>query len=121
MAKLTRDVLIIDDDEGIRNLICIALQRAGLSCETATDGTEALERVRNVTFAVILLDIMMPRLDGYGFLSRYAESLIHDADRPVVLIMTAFPEHEVNVPFVADLVHGIIRKPFDVHEMASLV
>ena len=116
-----KDVLVVDDDEAIRNLIRIAMIRAGLTCDTASDGLEALARVSSsAQYSVVLTDLMMPRLDGASFVEELAALDRSSNERPVVLIMTAFPDGE-RLPVVGDLVHAVIRKPFDVEDLAELV
>ena len=58
-------VLVVDDDEVIRQLIAVNLQLEGFEVATAVDGQDCLEKVREVDPDVITLDIMMPRLDGW--------------------------------------------------------
>ena len=57
-------VLVVDDDDVIRQLICVNLELEGFEVHMAVDGLDALEKVREVDPAVVTLDIMMPRLDG---------------------------------------------------------
>ena len=64
MGSLPR-VLVVDDDDVIRQLICVNLELEGFEIATAVDGQDALDRVRAVDPAVVTLDIMMPRLDGW--------------------------------------------------------
>ena len=116
----SRDVLIVDDDDAIRNLLRAAVLRVGLTCDTAVDGIDALEHLRAMRYQVVLTDLMMPRLDGVGFVQALAALDQTLNGRPVVLIMTAFPEGS-RLSDVADLVHVVIRKPFEVLELAELV
>lgn len=63
-------VLIVDDNEDIRNVLAAQIKRQGHLVTTAENGRQALERVRSQPFDLLLLDIMMPELDGYGVLSQ---------------------------------------------------
>ena len=66
----SRKVLVVDDDETIRSLLCRLLARRGLVPDTAVDGEHALEKVRTSgDYALIVLDLMMPKLDGFGVLN----------------------------------------------------
>ena len=58
-------VLVVDDDDVIRQLITVNLELEGFEVTTATDGQDCLDKVKSIDPAVITLDIMMPRLDGY--------------------------------------------------------
>ncbi|MCE1229954.1 MAG: response regulator [Firmicutes bacterium] len=64
MSRLAGNVLVVDDLETNREALMRMLEREGLSTEGAQDGIEALEKVRVRPFDAILLDVMMPRLDG---------------------------------------------------------
>jgi DNA-binding response OmpR family regulator len=119
-AQLDKDVLIVDDDAAIRKLMLVALERLGLRCETAHDGIDALDQMKRTRYAVILLDLMMPRLDGKGVVARMRDSGTAAGERPVVIILTAFPEADYP-PLDGTVVHAVIRKPFDLIELAGLL
>ena len=67
-------ILVVDDNESNRDLLCRQLQREGFSVEQANDGFEALELLERTPFDLVLLDVMMPRLDGIQTLTRLRES-----------------------------------------------
>ncbi|HKB78401.1 MAG TPA: response regulator [Thermoanaerobaculia bacterium] len=113
------DILIIDDDVGIRTLLRHALQRVGMRCRVAVDGLDGAHQVREAEFAVVLLDLMMPRVDGFGFLEYLREWQGSSGMRPMVLLMTAAPDGE-QVRHTGDMVQAVISKPFDVHAVADL-
>src|SRR5438034_5696492 len=86
-----RRVLIVDDEFSIRLICSINFTASGWECAEARDGEEALERIRLERPDVVLLDVMMPRLDGW----QVAERLLEDpatSDIPVVFL-TARAEH----------------------------
>src|SRR5207248_10941463 len=60
-------VLVVDDDAGIRSIVAELLEDEGYTVDTADDGAQALQRAREAPPAAILLDLMMPVLDGWGF------------------------------------------------------
>lgn len=118
--RQSKDVLIADDDAGIRQLICLAMQRHDLSCDTAANGRQVLECLRVKDYAVLLLDLMMPQLDGFGVLAELASRETAPDAGLIVLVMTAFDER-VDLPVIGESVHAVIRKPFDLRELAALV
>src|ERR1044071_5348475 len=67
-ARYNGCVLVADDNESNRDMLTRRLQRQGMKVETSTDGRQTLEMVRNGTFDVVLLDIVMPGLDGFNVL-----------------------------------------------------
>ncbi len=116
----TRDVLVVDDDAAIRKLMVTRLARLGLSSDGATDGADALVKVRGSRYDVILVDLMMPRVDGAEFVTRLAEDELASGERPIVLMMTASTELEALAP-TAGRIQAVIAKPFDVIELGELV
>jgi len=119
-TDLEKDVLVVDDDAAIRKLMLVALERLGLRCGSARDGVDALDAMERTRYAVVLLDLMMPRLDGKGVVEQLRQRGAAPCDRPVVIILTAFPEAE-DPPLDGNIVHAVIRKPFDLHELANLL
>jgi CheY-like chemotaxis protein len=114
-----RDVLIVDDDTAIRTLLYRLIGRTGLECDVASDGGDALQQMEATTYAVVLLDLMMPRVDGAEFLKRLEKWQLIAARRPIVLLMTAFANEQL--PIDGDSVHAVIRKPFDTSDVVKLV
>jgi CheY-like chemotaxis protein len=64
---------VVEDDSGVREMLRRVLARDGLKVLEATNGVEALERVTEHTPSLILLDLMMPEMDGFGFMSELRE------------------------------------------------
>jgi DNA-binding response OmpR family regulator len=112
-------VLIVEDDAAIRALLVAALKREPLDVHVAADGLEALECVRANNYAVILLDLMMPRVSGYEFLTAY-EQLHANKIKPVVFVMTAFDASMVR-KLSTGTVHAIVNKPFNVEQVVEMV
>jgi sigma-B regulation protein RsbU (phosphoserine phosphatase) len=67
-AAVPGRILVVDDNEGNRDMLARQLERQGHTVASAGDGREALQRLRAETFDLVLLDMMMPVLDGYGTL-----------------------------------------------------
>lgn len=63
----TKKVLVVDDDDGIRSLCTEVLGVAGYEVDTATNGMEAIDKVKNATYGLVISDIDMPELDGLSF------------------------------------------------------
>jgi CheY-like chemotaxis protein len=111
-------VLIVEDDESIRGLLVTALRRETLLVDSADDGEDALHLTAIHDYAVIVLDLMMPRVDGFAFLEQF-----HGDARPnvpVIFVVTAFDDL-VFERIPADQAHAIIRKPFDVLRLANTI
>ena len=110
-------VLIADDDESIRKLVAKVLSRAGFETTQAADGQEAIEWLAREQFDAVVLDIMMPRLDGFGVISR----LVSQASTIVrkIVVVTAFSK--VATSKRLDGICLVIAKPFEVEELLSAV
>ena len=109
-------VLVVDDDDAIRALLCTILRRRGIPVDSARNGAEALARCERCRYAVVLLDLMMPQLNGYQVLDAFSER--QRDDRPLILVLTAGAEPR---NLRADLVAGTIRKPFDVQMIVDTI
>jgi CheY-like chemotaxis protein len=102
--------LVVDDDAGIRILVTRILTRHGLQVDTARDGAEAIEKVLQHDYTVIVLDLMMPRIDGFGVVkyltAHHPEKLQH------VIVMTAYGAGALDK--VCPPVARFVEKPFDI-------
>jgi DNA-binding response OmpR family regulator len=102
--------LVVDDDDPIRTMLAKVVERQDLEVDTARDGLEAIERIDDDGYDVIVLDLMMPRVDGYGVLKHIQAH--HPEMLACTIIASAAPESEIlrnfNVP-----VYRIHAKPFD--------
>lgn len=111
-------ILVVEDDEAIRSMLVAALKRRPLSVDAAADGSEALELTARHEFAVILLDLMLPRVNGMEFLQAFRADLPHA--RSVVIVLTAFDDVALK-RFDTGHAHAIVRKPFDVNILVEMV
>jgi DNA-binding response OmpR family regulator len=111
-------VLVVEDDDAIRALLVAALRREPFEVHAAVNGAEALELARAAEYAVILLDLMMPAVNGVEFLQAFHEMV--PESRTVIFVMTAFDDAMVR-HVAPNLVHGIVRKPFDVPQLVAMV
>jgi CheY-like chemotaxis protein len=111
-------VLVVDDEEAIRMTVAEALEDEGYAVTTAQNGAEALVQVRARPPHGIVLDLMMPVLDGWGFLKACrAEELC--AGIPVV-VMSARRKLMEAVP--AELrVDRVLPKPFELEDLIAAV
>jgi CheY-like chemotaxis protein len=113
MTTSPRRVLIVDDDAVIRKLLGSMLRQHDLNVDEAADGHQALELLKENTYTVVLLDLLMPNVDGFGVLDGLESS-------PVVLVITGADRALVK-KVDPKKIHGVVRKPFDAEDLASLV
>jgi CheY-like chemotaxis protein len=112
-------VLVVDDDEVIRQLIAVNLQLEGFEVATAVDGQDCLEKVRAVRPDVITLDIMMPRLDGWVTAVRLREDP-ETAEIKVVMITARAQDHDIQRGHEIG-VDAYVTKPFDPNDLIRTV
>lgn len=111
-------VLVADDDQAIRQLVCTIVKREGLEVDCAADGAEAIEMLRQHEYAVVLVDLMMPRVDGFGVIQHIREN--PPSHKPVVLVITAYADQKFK-EVDPNIVAGVVRKPFEVADLGNLV
>jgi len=112
-----RKALIVDDEGPIRNLIAAVLKRERIPSSTAPNGIEALDLLRKETFACVVLDLMMPVMNGREVIE---EMLHHRVPRIPVIVVTASGEGGT-ADLDPEVVKVIIRKPFDVARVVEAV
>jgi two-component system response regulator MprA len=107
--------LIVDDDEPIRSLLSTIVQHHGFAVETASDGGEAIESIARDGFDVVLLDLMMPRVDGWAVLRYMQEHHPELVSRTI--IATAVPERETRRSIHDNPVFAVLQKPFEMERL----
>jgi DNA-binding response OmpR family regulator len=112
-------VLVVDDDEVIRQLIAINLTLEGFEVETAVDGQDCLDRVLDVKPDVITLDVMMPRLDGWVTATRLRGG--EDTSHIKVILITARAQEHDKQRGLGIGVDAYLTKPFDPTELIQVV
>jgi two-component system, NtrC family, response regulator PilR len=105
---------IVDDDDPIRTMLAKIIGRQDLEVDAARDGAEAIERIDRDGYSVILLDMMMPRVDGFGVLQHLEQH--HPEDLRRTIIATAIPESEIRKRFKQPI-YRIHTKPFDMSRL----
>lgn len=108
-------ILIVEDEEAISNLIRMSLQKAGYSCEQAMDGESAADRIAEHTYDLVLLDIMLPGMNGYELLD-----YIKTTNMPVIFI-TAMGTLDDKVKGLKAGADDYITKPFEMVELLARV
>ncbi len=114
-------ILIVDDETDVRELFNITAKMAGHVTNTAADGLEALNQLEKQRPDLVLLDLMMPRLDGFGFLARVRSEMAEEPLR--VLVATAkVLDDDDRINLKTWPVVGILNKgDLDVGQMMMLV
>jgi CheY-like chemotaxis protein len=111
-------VLVVEDDPAIRRLLKMVLERETCTVETAADGIEAVLKLGLADFNVIILDLMMPNLDGFSFIETLAAS---DPQRLRQIIVTSAASPAVIRDRMKGKPFSVLPKPFDLAQLVSLV
>ncbi|MEV5843545.1 response regulator transcription factor [Streptomyces sp. NPDC051985] len=119
------NLLVVDDEPTVRELLCAALRHAGFTVIAAGTGQQALDRAREATPDLVLLDVMLPDLDGFEVIRRLREQR---------RLATATPVRHVPVVFLTardatrDKIEGLVlggddyvTKPFDLQELIARI
>ncbi|HEX7192550.1 MAG TPA: response regulator [Thermoanaerobaculia bacterium] len=120
MAKATNEtgILVVEDDPAIRRLVRMVLQRRGYQVETAADGVEAVLKLGVGDYDAIILDLMMPHLDGFALIDTLAEN---DPQRLKRIIVTSAASPSVIHARMRGKPFDIIPKPFDIEDLQRRV
>ena len=107
MTAERRKILVVDDDEAVRNLVQRILEEAGYDVVTASNGQQALEKVSQPGLSLILLDIIMPGLDGFEVLER-----IRQYENIPVIMLSGIREVTTKIDTLTLGADDYIAKPF---------
>jgi DNA-binding response OmpR family regulator len=115
MSKRYR-ALIVEDDPAIRKLVEKLLVRRGIDVDTAKDGRQAIEKIRGGGYAVVILDLMVPEINGFEIIAYVKKNKI---DVPIAVVSAV--SHQALTKLDFDVVKLVISKPFDVHEFTNQI
>ena len=113
-----RTILIVEDDADINALLAKIVAREGFGCVQAYSGTEALLQMERATFDLVLLDMMLPGMDGAALMARMRDEL---ASRVPVIVVSAKAGSADKVGMLAAGADDYVTKPFDPDEVAARI
>ena len=113
MAK----ILVVDDDQGMREFLEIMMTREGYRVVTAADAGKALARCRKETFDLIITDLKMPKMDGIGFLKEVKQL----SPETMVILITAYASGETAVNAMKEGAYDYIEKNFAIEDLKRIV
>jgi DNA-binding response OmpR family regulator len=111
-------ILAVDDEPDVLRLVEIKLRKAGFDVSTAHDGQEGLERALADKPDVVLLDVMMPRMDGYTACARIKAEV---DPKPIVLMLTAQGQQSDVVTGLTGGADDYVIKPFAPRELIARI
>jgi two-component system response regulator PilR (NtrC family) len=115
-------ILVVDDEQSMREFLAICLRRAGHSVTVETSGAAALVRLRNEVFDVVLTDLKMPgEPDGLGILKAIKSGPATRAVVPEVILMTAYASADTAIAAMKQGAYDYLTKPFQVDEINAVI
>ncbi len=111
------NILVVDDEEPFRRLLKKELTRKGYAVEVACDGSEALRLLNDRFFDVILLDIVMPGVDGISLMKKLKE----DSSSPAIIVLTGKATVETAVEAMKNGAFDYLTKPYKLDELAIVI
>lgn len=113
-------VVVVDDDESIRQAVCEMLEEIGqYSVQTAEDGEVALKQLEGGGIQLLLLDLMMPRMDGYEVLSNLRKRAVPRPDR--IVVMSAHADPAARDGILAMGADDFLPKPFNMSQLEAAI
>jgi DNA-binding response OmpR family regulator len=113
-----RQIIVVDDDPGLRNLFIAMLTRKGFTVDLAPDGRVAYDKISRNAYSAILLDLMMPDVNGFELMERLARECPLLLSR--VIVMTGASRRDIQ-SLDTTVIWGLIRKPFDMDDLVNAV
>mgnify|MGYP005842640287 CR=1 FL=1 len=110
-------VLVVDDEEPFRRLLKKELTRKGFAVEVAGDGENALHLVARDSFDVVLLDIVMPGVDGITVMKR----MMQDPSSPAIIVLTGRATVETAVEAMKNGAYDYLTKPYKLDELMIII
>ena len=110
-------VLIVDDEPDILLMLRVNLEADGYTTALAADGESALERIGEERFDLVLLDVMMPVMDGWGVLDRLAE----ETEAPLVIVVSAKSSRRDMARALEIGAVAYVTKPFSPVDLSAVV
>jgi CheY-like chemotaxis protein len=115
-VQIVRHVLIVEDDFELADLLAEVLTHENCTSEHASNGLEALGKLRSGNFDAVLCDIMMPRVDGEAFFRQVEKDYPYLADR--FLFITGQASRRAGLAdFITDTGNTLLEKPFDIEPL----
>lgn len=115
MGDDTKKILIVEDDQHIRKLFNILVRREGVDIDEAVEGNEALEKLHANRYDLVILDIMMPNVDGFSILKDMRER--PETAQVPVIVVTAKTEDKDLMKGYSLGANYYITKPFEPQDL----
>lgn len=115
-----KKIFIIEDEQSLREILMMRLKDAGFEIETAIDGAEALEKLKTITPDIILLDIILPKVNGFEVLEKIKED-IRIKDIPVIVLSNLGQDTDIKRALDLGAADYFIKAQHSLLEIVELV
>jgi DNA-binding response OmpR family regulator len=113
---MKHQALIVEDDPAIRKLVEKLLVRKGIEIDTAHDGRQAIDKLRQSKYSVVILDLMIPEVNGFQVIE-----FVKSNNIKVPIAVVSAVSHQSLANLDLDVVKLVISKPFDVDEFTKAI
>lgn len=117
--SVREQILVVEDEETLRRILKMQLERVGYRVRTAVDGEDALEKIREERPDLVLLDVVMPKLGGYETCQRIKGDMA-TANIPVIML-TSCTDHDDKIRGLRGGANDYVTKPYDLGELLARV
>jgi DNA-binding response OmpR family regulator len=107
-------VLIVDDDPAVRDILAAVLRHEGWNADAVSDGERAIESLQLRPYDAMILDLLMPRVDGTGVIAYVREQ---NLKMPVIVLSAVSKMHELD----PNVVTVAMQKPFEISELRVVI
>jgi len=111
-----KDVLVTEDEPSLRFAIAVALERAQLTLDVAEDGAQAIQLLEANLYCAVVLDLRIPKIDGYGVIAHLKE---HHRGTPVIVVTGLEPDELSGLD--TSVVKNVLFKPLDMPKLVTEV
>lgn len=112
-------VMLVDDEQMIRESVEVFFQSEGIRILTAASGNECLDFLENGFRGVILMDVMMPGMDGWDTIRKIVENDLYEGN--IIVMLTALGTPDNNMEGLQEYVADYLTKPFDPDELIEIL
>ena len=117
MSETRKSALIAEDDEALRRMMVTVLRPLDIEIDEARDGLEAVQRLRAHPYDVVIIDLMMPRLDGYTVIHYLEEK----QPQTRAIVTSAVRSEDLADVARSNVVRSVLSKPFDIFTLSNQV
>ena len=118
MSAVRKEILLVEDDRGIQGLIDVLFTRKEIGVDVASDGEQALSLLREKEYGAVLLDLMLPRLNGFEVMREL--KALNPAVLKKTIVLTAASDLTLR-EFDETQVRKLLRKPFSISDLMTAV